>query len=80
MNNEVVAFMVILVGSVIATVVLMGLLIEVPAYLWDSNVACPAFGVAVERPTRYSIAAGGCFVQAPNGQWVRTNNYWNEKP
>lgn len=49
-------------------------------YLIGKNITCPAFGQATERPHRYSLWAGGCFVQTAAGQWVRSGNYWNAIP
>jgi len=59
-------------GLILLTVVMLG-----SVYLVQKHLVCPRFGQATERPVRFDWWAGGCFVQTNNGQWVRTNNYWN---
>lgn len=63
-------------GFIGCAVLLAALLIGIRALL-DMNIYCPAFGATVDRPVRWSFFGGGCFVQDINGQWVQTNNYWN---
>lgn len=65
------------IGFIFAGLVLIFVLTAISDYLYESRVSCPAFGAATGRPVRYSFWAGGCFVEAPNGQWVHTDNYWN---
>ncbi len=67
-------------GTILIGVILFIGLIVGGDYLWESKISCPAFGQSVERPVKYSLIGGGCFVEAPNGQWVHSSNYWSSPP
>lgn len=76
-NTDVVVFLAGMFAIVFAAAGVLAFM----AYGYEKNVSCPAFGAAVDRPFKYDFAAGGCFVQARNGQWVQRGNYWNgERP
>jgi hypothetical protein len=70
----------LIVGTMLIGVIIFIGLIVGADYFWVKNVTCPAFGQSVERPIKFDYFAGGCFVEAPNGQWVHTSNYWSSPP
>lgn len=75
--DERIVFGMILLAVIAGVAVLWGAL-SLSGYEWEKHVVCPSFAQSVERPYRYTFA-NGCFIQAPNGQWVHYSNYWNEK-
>ena len=46
-------------------------------FAFDMYIRCPNFGNAVERPYKFALFGGGCFVQDIDGRWVQEKNYWN---
>lgn len=72
MNKEIIALSLVIVGFLGVVAVA-----EFGSYLYEAKIACPHFAQNVERPYKYDYFGGGCFVQDSKGQWVKSENYWN---